>query len=64
MSGKHECNYCYKTFSRKSDLNKHEKDIHIGNIKKSFTEFVCPVCSEIYEEKSMLSTHYMVHHRN
>ena len=65
-----ECNYCKKTFSSKSNLNKHQATakycIEIRFIKKKTKhkpkKFECNLCDKIYKSKQSLQNHISKNH--
>lgn len=48
-----QCDICFKTFSRQSDLNRHKKSIH--NKSESFA---CDKCEKKFNRKDKLDEHF------
>ncbi|KAF8561683.1 hypothetical protein P879_10857 [Paragonimus westermani] len=47
-----ECTFCYKGFTRNSDLHKHIDAVH-----KGLKPFVCDFCQRSFSQKSSLKRH-------
>lgn len=51
-----ECTLCGRSFSRKSKLSRHVREMHL-NIKS----FSCELCGKLFKRKSHLKRHMVSH---
>lgn len=56
----YKCPHCFKTYSSKSNLNTHVRDLHAA-IPQVFT---CPYCKKRYSSKNSLRYHITMYHRD
>ncbi|KAK7066202.1 hypothetical protein SK128_020224, partial [Halocaridina rubra] len=60
--GRHKhytCPHCFKSYSSKSNLNTHVRDLHAA-VPQIFT---CPYCQKKYSTKNSLRYHIAMYHR-
>ncbi|MPC67524.1 Zinc finger protein 358 [Portunus trituberculatus] len=55
----YKCPHCLKTYSSKSNLNTHVRDLHAAVPQV----FVCPYCKKRYSSKNSLRYHITMYHR-
>jgi len=56
----YKCKLCAKVFSRKSHLERHEKNIHQLD-KEANQPYECVTCGEIFNKSKLLDKHMQVH---
>lgn len=56
----YKCPQCLKTYSSKSNLNTHVRDLHAA-VPQVFT---CPYCNKRYSSKNSLRYHITMYHRD
>ncbi|XP_047484392.1 broad-complex core protein isoforms 1/2/3/4/5-like isoform X8 [Penaeus chinensis] len=55
----YKCPHCFKSYSSKSNLNTHVRDLHAA-VPQIFT---CPYCNKKYSSKNSLRYHITMYHR-
>ncbi|KAG7170090.1 zinc finger protein 384-like [Homarus americanus] len=55
----YKCPHCFKSYSSKSNLNTHVRDLHAA-VPQVFT---CPYCNKKYSSKNSLRYHITMYHR-